>query len=1013
MGIKHVAKPTAEQREKNQKYKIAISYPPMPDEKGTPCLGQNRQFQWFNNPTFIYPMVPSYAASLLQEQGYNVMWDDAIAEELEPEEWLERIKKFKPNLIAMETKTPVVKRHWKVIEALKEELPKTKIVLFGDHVTAMPEESMKNSAVDVVATGGDYDFLLLNIANSINHQEKLEAGIWYKARKFQNPNDKLQINSKAQISNSKVEKEIRNTGHFILNHDLDELPMIDRDLTKWKQYAYKNGNYKVTPGTYTYAARDCWWGKCAFCLTGETQVLTVKGACTIADIEKGERVLTHLGNYQKVNETLKREHNGKLIEIKANCLTPFKITPDHRILSLPAENLSRCLKTGLGSYLCKSNNNFSKRLDCAGCRLSKPFLAYKPEYLEAGRIKKGDYLAVPINKEIAKTVKLDLRKILNLQPTIVKTKKKISGLLIKEISALHQQGKSERIISSLLKIDRETIHRYLVLEESKQLVSKIDPLRIKEGKISFEGGKSWVPAEIALNEKVYRLFGYYLAEGCVSKLKNRPNSLVLSFTFSQKEHDFIKEVCDILKNSFKIKANIFQNNVNNTTQISVGNTVLAKVFENLFGDNCYNKNLPEFIMKAEREKQIELLRGIFRGDAHYRRRGKRTEYILSTVSDGLASQLVMILLRCSAIPSVRKSKLSGKMTKVQNIITLSTMDIVNLFSKEKQEGNEESIYKKGFILEKYAYLPVTRLNREHYSGEVYNLSVDKDHSYTANFVGVSNCSWTTLYPGKDYRKHSVKRMLDEIGILIEKYHVREIMDDSGSFPVGPWLKEFCEGMIERGYNKKVIFDCNMRLKALNQEEYDLMGKAGFRFILYGLESANQKTLDHINKNLKVAEIEKGVKMAKKGGLEPHITTMMGYPWESREDAERTVKLSKSLFDKGYVDTLQATIVIPYPGTPLYKECKEKNWLSTEDWDNFDQRMAIMKSPLTEKDIKELTQELYKSFMTPKFIMRKILGVRHWSDVKFLFRAAGKVLGHLTDFSSKKKAEKTEHGCDSC
>lgn len=517
MGIKHIAKPTAEQREKNQKYKIAISYPPMPDDKGTPCLGQNRQFQWFNNPTFIYPMVPSYAASLLQEQGYNVMWDDAIAEELEPEDWLERIKKFKPNLIAMETKTPVVKRHWKVIEALKEELPKTKIVLFGDHVTAMPEESMKNSKVDIIATGGDYDFLLLNIANSISHQEKLEAGIWYRKS-----------------------GEIINTGHFLLNHDLDDLPMIDRDLTKWKLYAYKNGNYKVTPGTYTYAARDCWWGKCAF------------------------------------------------------------------------------------------------------------------------------------------------------------------------------------------------------------------------------------------------------------------------------------------------------------------------------------------------------------------------------------------------------------------------------------------------------------------------------------------CSWTTLYPGKDYRKHSVKRMLDEIGILIEKYHVKEIMDDSGSLPIGPWLTDFCKGMIERGYNKKVIFDCNMRLKALDQETYNLMGKAGFRFILYGLESANQKTLDRINKNLKVAEIEKGVKMAKKGGLEPHITAMMGYPWETRTDAEKTVALAKSLFDKGYVDTLQATIVTPYPGTPLFKECVENDWLATKNWDDFDQRMAVMKSPLTEKDIKELTQELYKSFMTPKFIMRKIFGVRHWSDVKFLFRAGGKVIGHLTDFSSKKaKQEKTERSCDTC
>ncbi|HLC44153.1 MAG TPA: cobalamin-dependent protein, partial [Patescibacteria group bacterium] len=178
--LKHIAKPTAEQKKKNSNYKIAISYPPMPSEKGVPLLTQNRQFQWFNNPTYIYPMVPAYAASLLQEHGYKVMWDDAIAEELTPEAWLGRIKDFGPDMIVFESKTPVIKRHWKLIDVIKEELPKATVVLIGDHVTAMPEESMEESQVDYILTGGDYDFLELNVANHLNHGEKLEAGIWYR-----------------------------------------------------------------------------------------------------------------------------------------------------------------------------------------------------------------------------------------------------------------------------------------------------------------------------------------------------------------------------------------------------------------------------------------------------------------------------------------------------------------------------------------------------------------------------------------------------------------------------------------------------------------------------------------------------------------------------------------------------------------------------------------------------------------------------------------------------------------
>ncbi|HPA19435.1 MAG TPA: B12-binding domain-containing radical SAM protein, partial [Verrucomicrobiae bacterium] len=60
--------------------KVAISYPPLESTKGIPLLSQNRQFQWFNAPTYIYPVIPATAATLLQREGHAVVWDDAVAE---------------------------------------------------------------------------------------------------------------------------------------------------------------------------------------------------------------------------------------------------------------------------------------------------------------------------------------------------------------------------------------------------------------------------------------------------------------------------------------------------------------------------------------------------------------------------------------------------------------------------------------------------------------------------------------------------------------------------------------------------------------------------------------------------------------------------------------------------------------------------------------------------------------------------------------------------------------------
>ena len=220
--------------------RIAICYPPLPSEKGVPLLSQNRQFQWFSRPTYIFPVVPATAATMLKKAGHEVAWLDGIAEEWSPETLSDRLAAFAPDVVVLETKTPVVKRHWAWIAAFKATHPAraAKVVLVGDHVTALPDETMENCPVDYVLTGGDWDFLLLNRVSSGFDPARFEPGIWYRGG---------------------------NTGRFRLDHDLKTTPWIDRDLCRWRLYAYKNGNFRKTPGTYLMAGRDCWHAKCTFC----------------------------------------------------------------------------------------------------------------------------------------------------------------------------------------------------------------------------------------------------------------------------------------------------------------------------------------------------------------------------------------------------------------------------------------------------------------------------------------------------------------------------------------------------------------------------------------------------------------------------------------------------------------------------------------------------------------------------------------------------------------------------
>ena len=152
--------------------KLLLAYPPIESEKGVPLLSQNRQFQWFNKPTFIYPMVPAYAATMAKEAGHEVLWADAIAEGWTTDQFESKYREFAPDFTLIEAKTPIIKAYWQTIKRLKEIHPTGLIALCGDHVTALPEESMQNCPVDFVITGGDYDFTLIELLTQLDRNSE-------------------------------------------------------------------------------------------------------------------------------------------------------------------------------------------------------------------------------------------------------------------------------------------------------------------------------------------------------------------------------------------------------------------------------------------------------------------------------------------------------------------------------------------------------------------------------------------------------------------------------------------------------------------------------------------------------------------------------------------------------------------------------------------------------------------------------------------------------------------------
>lgn len=482
--------------------RVLIAYPPMLSSKGSPMLTQNRQFQWFHEPSYLYPCVPAYAASLLASEGHEVAWCDAIAEKKDWSDFTSLLESFKPELVLMETKSPVVRQHWIMVDRIRAVVPGVRTVLMGDHITGNPAESMESSKVDYLFTGGDWDFLAQNLVNHIERGDDLAGGIWYR-------------NDDGTASDTGIYKNLG---------DMNALPFIDRDLTNANLYFEKWK--KRLPFMWTMAGRDCPYGKCTF------------------------------------------------------------------------------------------------------------------------------------------------------------------------------------------------------------------------------------------------------------------------------------------------------------------------------------------------------------------------------------------------------------------------------------------------------------------------------------------CSWTVTYP--QFRTQSPKRLVDEMEYMVKEHGVREIFDDTGALPTGHWLTRLCNEMIDRKLNEKIIFDCNFRFDYFNSKNVHLMKKAGFRKLILGIESASERTIDILDKKLTREQIIEGCKMASSAGLQPHLTVMVGYPWETREDAYETLKLARYLMVNGYAHMLQATVVMPYPGTPLFDLCQRNGWIRFEptEYERYDMtEPACELTDMSEEEVVRMAGQFYKLYMHPKFLMHQLKHMRSMEDLDYAVRGAKAVWGHLKDFSS--------------
>ncbi len=229
------------------------------------------------------------------------------------------------------------------------------------------------------------------------------------------------------------------------------------------------------------------------------------------------------------------------------------------------------------------------------------------------------------------------------------------------------------------------------------------------------------------------------------------------------------------------------------------------------------------------------------------------------------------------------------------------------------------------------------------------------------------CLWPQTFSGRQMRTRSPQNVYEEIKWITENIpEMRELSFDDDTFTADrKHATEVARLIKPLGISWTINARANTDFATLK-----VMREAGLRHVVVGFESGNEQILKNIKKGVTKEQAIQFTKDCKKLGLSIHGAFIMGLPGESKETILETIEFAKRLD----LNSIQASLASPYPGTEFYDLCKEKGWIASDSFidDTGHQKCVINYPHLSNAEIFNSVEEFYNKFyFRPKYIMRSI------------------------------------------
>jgi len=245
----------------------------------------------------------------------------------------------------------------------------------------------------------------------------------------------------------------------------------------------------------------------------------------------------------------------------------------------------------------------------------------------------------------------------------------------------------------------------------------------------------------------------------------------------------------------------------------------------------------------------------------------------------------------------------------------------------------------------------------------FNICGSRGCPYNCKF-----CSRSAM--GNHLRFRSPENIIKEIMTLHRKHGIREFFFQDDTFNVNrQWLNELLNLIITYRLNKGIVYRarCRVNEKLIDAKLLKLMRQAGIWEIFYGVENGNQAMLDSMNKGITIAEIKRAFRLTREAGIKTEASFIIGMPGET----EKTIKDSLKLWDSIDPDWCSFSRLIPFPGTQVEQELRQKGHLVVDNPEDFVLEKTLVRTDKMSADELEACAVMIGKLVTNDKLMRML------------------------------------------